>query len=470
MSIGKRLASVATTALLLAAATACSGIDAVPAAGTSSLTERSSSTGQDDSGPYLASLGAAYPDEALARYVNQVGQRVVAASDIPDADITFTVVDNPTYNAVVTPAGQVFVLRGLLALIDDEAELAAVLAHEVGHVAAGHAADRAQRREAALTRGEAYVGSSYSFAQEFEADGLAVRYLARTDYDPGAVASEIVAKRQRERDVQALADNDDPAPSVTHPPNAARIEQAQAAIRTVRARGTERYRERYLQAVDGMRYGPNPQRGYVQDRMIVNPEYGFAFEAPEGFTLAHHLAQVQGEDADGRRLFFSVVDNPAGLTGRAYISRVWVKGVDLGEIEDLTIEGAQAARVRVRSNVGVDRRGADADLYVIEGDGYLFRFAFVDGRRYIDERTAERFEDSVRSFRIGAPSARGAAGEGYIYVHTVAPGQTRAGLAKRMPVREQDILFAWLNRLGPGDEVRPGQKVKMVLVRQAGEV
>src|SRR5262249_42739442 len=150
----------------------------------------------------------------LDRYVSSIGTLLAHTTERPDIPFTFTVLDTPMVNAFALPGGYVYVTRGLIALADNEAELAGVLGHEIGHVVARHQAQRYSQSvlaglgaailgvatgssvvgDVAGTGAQAYI-QSYSRDQEFEADMLGVRYMARAGYDPQAMAT-FLAKLQ----------------------------------------------------------------------------------------------------------------------------------------------------------------------------------------------------------------------------------------------------------------------------------
>ena len=144
----------------------------------------------------------------MTDYVTGVGRKLAAHAEYPADRFRFTVLDTPIVNAFALPGGYIYVTRGLVALAGNEAELAGVLAHEIGHVTARHSAQRYSRQMltglgagvlGAVTRSRAArdlanLGGTlylrgYSRDQEFQADTLGIRYLTRAGYDPGAMAS-----------------------------------------------------------------------------------------------------------------------------------------------------------------------------------------------------------------------------------------------------------------------------------------
>jgi predicted Zn-dependent protease len=148
-------------------------------------------------------------DSVLTAYVSEVGRKVAGQSDRRDVPYSFKVVkDDEQINAFALPGGPVYVYTGLLKLAENEAELAAVLGHEVAHVAARHSTEQLTRKYgfaivAQLVLGEDpgmaariardIVGSlgmlKFSRNDEIEADRLGVRYMYRAGYDPEAMTS-----------------------------------------------------------------------------------------------------------------------------------------------------------------------------------------------------------------------------------------------------------------------------------------
>lgn len=170
--------------------------------------------GDENVQPILAELGGLYPDRSTQDYVNGVGQKVVAAgrtrlkeeAEFPDWEFKFYVVNHSMINAFALPGGHVFVTRGILNRIKDEAELAGLLGHEVTHVFARHSVERMTEVMLMLipvallasveeTQGVAVVGlvaiqllsMSYSRGDEKESDHFGMRFAARAGYDPAGV-------------------------------------------------------------------------------------------------------------------------------------------------------------------------------------------------------------------------------------------------------------------------------------------
>lgn len=207
-------------------------------------------------------------DEALQDYIGFVGQRLAAVSDRRDLAYTFQILDTPLVNAFAAPGGFIYVTTGLLALAGDEAELAVVLGHEIGHVAARHAAQRLQAAVgisalAALAdleqKSETFqtvVGvalglalQAYSRENEYESDYLGAVYAARLGYDPGGVESFFRKLQKLEGRRKTFLE----AWFSSHPATEGRIQEYQKFKDRLPASSGERYIQRYQTATDALK-------------------------------------------------------------------------------------------------------------------------------------------------------------------------------------------------------------------------
>jgi len=249
----------------------------------------------------LAMLAGVYDDPALAEYVRSVGKRVVAASDRPGIEYRFVVLDEPLPQGLATPTGLVLVTRGVLACLQSEAELAAILAHEVAHVAARDA----DFLIGAFLQAVGDVVSGLTPAQvlehdrdhERQADYLAVSMLRRTDYDVRAVASMMRAiYRCDEEDDEEQEEEDGSFAASTHPPLAARLARIERAV-DGETSGELRV-TRYRRHIEGMVVGHDPRAGVVRDGRFERTRAGFGFAIPAGYhqELDEYVAQ-QGDPA-----------------------------------------------------------------------------------------------------------------------------------------------------------------------------
>src|SRR5687768_8287351 len=223
-----------------------------------------------------------FDDRGLQDYVAAIGMELAKQSERPALPWRFGIVDQPVINAFALPGGPIYLSRGILPFLDNEAQLAGVLGHEVGHVTARHSAQQYSRATGAqlgLILGSVFVPAArplgqvaeaslsvlflkYGREDEIEADGLGVRYASRNGWDPAGVAGMLrtLSRVEEETDRKGM-----PNWLSTHPAPAERVERVQAVVQA--AAGPVRRpanREDYLKRIDGLIYGDNPEQGIVR--------------------------------------------------------------------------------------------------------------------------------------------------------------------------------------------------------------
>ena len=240
----------------------------------------------------IAEFGGAYAGPQ-ARFVERVGKRVAVQSGLSGAgaDFTVTTLNSPVENAFAIPGGYIYITRQLLALMNSEAELASVLGHEVGHVAARHAAGRNTRSTigailaagaGALTKSDLagrVVGTGaqlytlrYGRTQEYEADTLGVRYMTAAGYDPYA-AADILSALDASSSLTAQASGTGarsvPTWASTHPNSEDRVRRAvQLASATGRPETAAPQDTAFLRMLDGLPYGAAAERKVIRVVMV----------------------------------------------------------------------------------------------------------------------------------------------------------------------------------------------------------
>jgi predicted Zn-dependent protease len=425
----------------------------------------------------LASYGGAYDNSKLQALIEKTVARLVAASERPDLTYTVVILNSPAINAFALPNGTIYVTRGLITLANDEAELASVLAHEMGHVIARHAAIREeQARQAAVVAhvvtdvlddpaaGALALAKSkltlanFSRAQELEADGIGVGISARAGFDAYG-AARILADMQRNAELKAGKSGSDPRALdflSSHPATPERIKNALDNAKQYKFAG-ERDGSAYLAALDGAVYGEDPSEGLVRGRRFVHGKLGFTFTAPPGFSLDNTAQAVLGlRDGGNEALRLDVVSVPPEQTLGTYLTSGWMENVDRSSVEELSINGFPAATAVASGDNWAFR------LYVVRYGSDVYRFIFASKQRSIESDTA--FREAVQSFRRMAVEEAAKVQPLHIAVWTVRPGDTAEKLAKRMAPSEHALeTFRVLNGLAAGEALVPGRKVKLVV-------
>jgi predicted Zn-dependent protease len=259
-----------------------------------------------------ASFGL-YPDQQLADYVSELGVNLASKSERPNLPWTFRVLDDPTVNAFALPGGYIYVTRGILTYLDNEAELAGVVGHEIGHVTAQHSVYRMSSQQLAqlglgvgmilspelakygqlASTGLGLLFLKFSRDDETQADELGLRYMGRENYDPKEMV-QVMAMLDGVS--QSAGGGRIPEWLSTHPNPGNRKEHIQGLItmnEDVYA-GSRVNRERYLEHIDGIVFGQNPREGFFKENTFYHPDLKWRFDFPGGWDTTNMKQGVVG--------------------------------------------------------------------------------------------------------------------------------------------------------------------------------
>ncbi len=427
----------------------------------------------------LASYGGVYENARLQATIEMTVERLVAASERPDLKYRVTMLNSPAINAFALPNGHLYISRGLVALANDKAELASVLAHEMGHVIARHAAIREeQARQTAIigtlvndvlsdpeTGALALAKSkltlaSFSRAQEFEADGIGVGMSARAGFDSFG-ASRFLTAMQRNADLKSPGGASD-ARAVdflsSHPATPERVKNALVNARQFSGPGAgERDRAEYLADLDGIVYGEDPSEGFARGRRFQHPKLGFTFTAPPGFSLDNTAQAVLGlKDGGGEAMRLDLVSVPAEQTLTDYLKAGWIENVDAGSVEEFKVNGFAAATATAKGEQWSFR------LFALRFGSDVYRFIFA--AKTMTAPSDRAFRESVNTFRRMSLKESSAVHPLRLRIVTVRADDTPEKLARRMAIADHPLeRFLVLNGLTAHDTLKPGDKVKLVV-------
>ena len=430
----------------------------------------------------LAQFGGVYDDPRAAGYVASIGGRLAAASETPSLGFTFTLLDSPIVNAFALPGGFVYISRGLMALAGDEAELAGVLGHEIGHVVARHSAQRQSQamlaqlgvgllgvvggRESTQLAGTVaglYL-RGYSRDQELEADMLGVRYLRRTGYDVGAMASFLERMRANSRLEAQIAERspdevDQFDITATHPRTAERVQRAVSL--SGGSSGGRRLKKTYLDQIDGMIFGDGPEQGYILGQRFAHSKLRFEFSVPNGYKLQNRPDQiVAASKRDKAAIIFTAAPKPYRGRMTGYLRDVWARGAALNGLEAIRINGLEAATGWVRARDG----RANYRLIAIRFTSQqIFRFVFVAAPAVM-QRLSEPFQRTTYSFKRLSPAQADALRPKILRIVSVASSDSVARFSEQMAIdKYQQERFVTLNGLGGTQRLGSRRRVKLVV-------
>jgi predicted Zn-dependent protease len=427
-----------------------------------------------------------YDAPALQAYVNRIGQRLAASSHRPNLNYKFSVVDSPEVNAFALPGGYVYITRGIMAYLNSEAELAAVVGHELGHVTARHSVRQMSASTAANLgvmlagilvpelggqAGQQLLGglgqallSGYGRDHELEADRLGAEYLARTGYDPEAMIEVIgVLKNQELFDAEiAKAEGRQPRRYhglfATHPDNDTRLKQVVGEAKKYQYQTTgegNSGREEFLRLSEGMVVGDSVEQGVVRANLLKHPGLGFGVQFPRNWKVSNKPARVTSASPAGDMVIEMVAGKPRG-SPEEVLRRV-VKTDAGARMERLTVNTLPAAALAGSS------QGRPLYAAAIHKGDQAFILLGLAKNATLKNTLRDAFSGTLRSFRQLDPDEKAAVRPHRIHLIQARPGMTMASLAAGSPLgRHAESYLRLMNGLYPSGEPKAGQPLKIV--------
>jgi len=351
--------------------------------------------------------------------------------------------------------------------------------HEIAHITARHAAQRAEfeKTAALFTRVNAQVLehaqaedeaqarsklsiASFSRQQEFEADKIGIKTLGGAGYDPYGAARFLTALGEwsaLSASISGASSADRPDMMATHPSTPERIAQAQAEASEFGPAGARPTgRDAYLAAIDGIAFGDDPSQGEVRGTTFIHPKLGFAFEAPDGFTLDNQSAALIGVgEAGSQALRLDSIPIKDSESVTSAIASGWIDGVKTTDVEPTRIDGLEAATAAARGEQWSFRLGA------VKLNGRLYRLIFA--AHNLSPAVDQRFLASIQSFRLINARDSALAAAQSIKIVTAGSVDTPDTMAARMAFLPQPLdQFLILNGLERGTPLVAGQRYKIV--------
>lgn len=419
-----------------------------------------------------------YASKALQDYVNGIGQKLAKNSHRPNLEYHFTVVDSPEINAFALPGGYVYITRGIMAYLNSEAELAAVLGHEIGHVTARHGVRQQSAAQATnlgvniasifLPEIGSMVGqnitnivsgallSGYGRDHELESDRLGAQYLARTGYDPHAIIAILrTLKNQELKDIE-LAKQEGREPRrysglfATHPDNDTRLKEVVDEADSLSSATPFEGREEYLKNIAGLTFGDDNEQGVVRNNTFYHSELGIALTFPEAWQVHNLPTSLVAISPQGEVTLQMKMDPKPVGTPSEYANRLLGSGA---KAQALDVNGLSAATFELPTTLGgVIYHNKSA--FILQGQ--------AKAKGGLSSHRDEIF-GTVRSFHPLTSAERKLVKALDIRVITAKAGDTYAKLAHGSPLgNSAESYLRLINAQYPAGEPQAGQLVKIV--------
>jgi predicted Zn-dependent protease len=440
--------------------------------------------GQQGDQEIVAEYGV-YDDAAIAAHVSDIGKQVAAVSDDPSYPYTFRVLNTPVINAFALPGGYVYVTRGLLAYLQNDAQLAMVLGHEVGHVTAHHSARQYTNEQlvnlgigiggavfedvrpflGAISTGFQLLFLKYSRDDEREADELGVRYATKAGYQAseGAKFFDVLVRMEGQQPEGAVPDwqstHPDPGERESTIISRAAYWQQQYGGQLGGINPTE-----YIPRLQNLVFGDDPRQGFIQNGIFYQPQLAFQFQVPSGWQVANLASQVQmaPQAGDAAIILTTVSGTSPSAAANQFVTD---NKAQVLESSATSVNGFSA--YRVRSNITVDDgQGGTQTLtalsYFIAKDNLVYVFhGYSDQSRF--SAYASTFEGVFTSFAQVTNSA----------VLNVAPFRVQVFQASRTDQFQSLVQanseaglsivdLSIMNQVQPGDQIPAGTYLKQV--------
>ena len=372
--------------------------------------------------PQIVAEYGLYPDSAIQRFIRTRGQQMATLSHRPNLNWTFRVLDSDVINAFATPGGFVYFTRGIMAHMNDEAQFAGVLGHEIGHVTARHSVSQQTRATlsqvgliAAMiakpelaqfaeqaSQGLQLMMLSYSRDAERESDELGVEYSSKAGYDAREMAKffQTLARKSASQSASTL-----PEFLSTHPdPGNRYTKVTQLAQQWQRQNPTKELiinRNGYLKTIENIVYGEDPRQGFRENGVFYHPELRFQFNTPSGWQYQNTPSRVAFAPSDGSAMLFLALGqgNNAQTAAQAFVQGA---NIQVSENQQVQVNGLPALALvgtQVQQNQqGQAVAGVQVLAYFIQHNNLVYQFVGVSAPQTFAQY-ANMFQSYIQSFR-----------------------------------------------------------------------
>lgn len=436
--------------------------------------------------PQVMATFGEYPDNNLQNFVQTKGTEMGKISHRPTLEYHVKVVDSPVVNAFAVPGGYIYLTRGIIAQLNNEAELMGILGHEMGHIAARHTVSQQSKQQLAqllliggmiasekfaqyaqyALQGMQLLFLSFSRDDERQADALGVEYSSKIGYDAHKMADFFKVLQK-----MSLSESEGGVPTFlsTHPDPGDRYNDVNAQAtewqKTLNLADFKVNQDGYLQMINGIIYGEDPRQGYVEGNTFYHPDLKFRFSFPTGWTLVNSPLQVTITPADQKALILFTLASQKTLESAAD-STIAQYQLSLMGSKRTTVNGLQAIMTQSKQSVQDQSTGATQTnmvlSYFISYNNLIYVFHGVTTEADFNSY-ANAFNSSMTTFaRLTDASKINVKPKKVQVVRVQRTGILEDAFAYYRVSQPQYKELALLNDLELNDQVPVGKLIKII--------
>jgi len=426
-----------------------------------------------------------YQDSALTAYVNAVGQRLVNVLVDTPLEFRFFVVDMAEPNAFALPGGYIYVSRGLLSLVNDEAELACVIGHEMIHVIKRHAVKQMRKSilpgllyipgavvgvfnsslgsiiNTPVSLGSELFLSNYSRKQENESDKLGIKLASQAGYNPEKLAIILTSLSEDAKLLSGEAEKRSYFSS--HPFTPKRVEKIEKEILKLQWSEKSSFADDKMSLYSklaGMVYGQNPKQGIFEENVFKHPELNLAIPFPEKWNTINVPVAVGAKQPDGEAQLIFMIDNSGGepdSLGKALTERLQKEyKMKPDQSKSLEINGFPAYVVSMTDATG--QQPVEMQIYWLKTENILFS---IMGMSYL--KHSEAIANTVNNVRSLTDEEKRNISGLYLQVATAGEQETMETLSIRTNNSWDTEVSIFKNGLKSNAVLKEGQVLKIAV-------
>ena len=421
-----------------------------------------------------------YQDKELQDYVQSIGDSLASRSHRPNLVYRFTVLDSSDINAFALPGGYIFINRGLMSYLSSEEELAAVLAHEIGHVTARHSVrqySQSQLMSILSTAIEINAGSTagnianlasgallsgYGREMELEADELGAQYIFEDGYSPQGMYKVLSVLKDQEVYSKEIAKQRGQEPSsyhgifASHPSNDKRLQEVIDKVSISNLKGKSKKKDIYLSKIDGMVFGDSEQSGIRRGNEFYHGPLNFYISSPETWEIINTPNQLIFSSPYGQAVLqMTLEDLNFKETPKDYLRRFVSNTFEEEELKINSLDGYTAI---------IKRSGRLSRIAVIFKGDKVYRFiGSLEDRESDINQYDSRFLRIINSFRKLTKEEQDFSKPLRIRTYLVKNGDSYESLAEdsSININAEDQLRL-LNGDYPDKKLNIGRMIKIV--------